>query len=292
MIFPIVWRQLKQIFFSDDTNLSCNGFSPYEIEIKLNNDIENVHRWLTANKLSLNMKKTEFMIIGSRHRLTTIENSPVLTLGGSNIKRVFQKKSLGMILDEQLKWDKHNDKQCKIISNNIALLKRARSFVSRDSLIEMYNALVWPHFNYCSTIWNDGCCFIIDKLFKLQKRAARVITGDTYDVRSTQTLDSLNWFPLEEREIIMAFKILSGRSPRYLEKLFSVSQNDNYNLRNNQTKLKLPKPKTNFLKRSFSYRAAKSWNELPSETTASCNNFSILSLKRQLLNSHVPTYCK
>ena len=104
------------------------------------------------------MKTTELMIIGSKHRLTTIENSPVLTLGGNiNIKRVFQKKSLGMILDEQLKWNKHNDKQCKIISNNIALLKRARSFVSRDSLIKMYNALVWPHFKYCSTIWNDGC---------------------------------------------------------------------------------------------------------------------------------------
>ena len=96
--------------FADDTNLSSSGFSPYEIEIKLNNDIQNVHRWLTANMLSLNMKKTEFMIIGSRHRLTTIENSPVLTLRGSNIKRVFQKKTLGMILDEQLRWDKHNDK--------------------------------------------------------------------------------------------------------------------------------------------------------------------------------------
>ena len=162
-----------------------------------------------------------------------------------------------MILDEQLKWNKHNEKQCKIISNNITLLKRARSFVSRDRQ---------------STIWSDGCCSIIDKLFKLRKRAARVITGDTYDVRSTQTLDSLNWLLLEEllkqREIIMAFKILSGRSPRYLEKLFSVSQNDNYNLRSNQTKLKLPKPKTNFLKRSFSYRTAKSWNELPSERTS------------------------
>ena len=89
-----------------------------------------------------------------------------------------------MILDEQLKWDKHNDKQGKIISNNIALLKRARSFVSRDSLIKMYNFLVWPHFNYCSTIWNDGWYSIIDILFKLQKTAARVITGDTYDVRS------------------------------------------------------------------------------------------------------------
>ena len=40
--------------FADDTNLSCEEFSPYEIEIKLNKDSENVHRWLTANKRSLN----------------------------------------------------------------------------------------------------------------------------------------------------------------------------------------------------------------------------------------------
>ena len=142
----------------------------------------------------------------------------------------------------------------------------------------MYNVLVWPHFNYCSTIWNDGCYSIIEKLFKLQ------------------TLDSLNWLPLEEllkqREVIMTFKILTGRSPQYLEKLFSISQNDNYNLRSNQTKLKLPKPKTNFLKRSFSYRAAKAWNELPSGTTKNYNNLLILSFKRQLLSSHVPAHCK
>ena len=62
----------------------------------------------------------------------------------------------------------------------------------------MYNALVLPHFNYCSTMWNDGCYSTINKLFKLQKRAARVIIGDTYDVHSTQTLHSLNWFPSEE----------------------------------------------------------------------------------------------
>ncbi|CAB3995392.1 Hypothetical predicted protein, partial [Paramuricea clavata] len=66
----------KANLFADDTSLSWEGFSPYEIEIKLNKDIENVHRWLTANKLSLNMKKSEFMIIGSRRRLASIENSP------------------------------------------------------------------------------------------------------------------------------------------------------------------------------------------------------------------------
>jgi hypothetical protein len=185
-----------------------------------------------------------------------------------------------------MKWDKHNDVQCKVISNKIALLKRARSFVPIETLIEMYNALVWPHFNYCSTIWNDESCSIIDKLFKLQKRAARVITGDTYDVRSTQILNNLNWLPIEEllkkREVIMTFKALTGRLPQYLVKLFTRCQNNNYNLRSNQTKLALPKPKTNFLKRSFSYRAAKSWNELSSETIENYNELSILSFKRRL----------
>lgn len=119
------------------------------------------------------MKKTGFRMIGSRHRLTSVENSPVLTLGESNIKRVSEKKSLGMILDEQLKWDKYNDTQCKAISNRIALLKRARSFLPRETSIKMYNALVWPHFTYCSLIWNDGSCSIINKLYKLQESSAR-----------------------------------------------------------------------------------------------------------------------
>ena len=68
---PNCLETTKSNVFADDTNLTCEGFSPYEIEI--NKDIENVHRWLTANKLSLNMRKTEFMIIGSRHHLLQLK---------------------------------------------------------------------------------------------------------------------------------------------------------------------------------------------------------------------------
>ena len=169
----------KPSMFADDTNLTCVGQSSSEIETKLNEELENVHRWLTANKLTLNDEKTEFMLIGSRSRLACVHNSPILKLGHRHIKRVYYKKSLGMVLDEQLKWDKHNEVQCKKISNSIALLKRARPFVPRHTLIKMYNAFVLPHFNYCSTIWNDGSGTIINKLSKLQRRAARVIQVHT-----------------------------------------------------------------------------------------------------------------
>ena len=44
--------------FADDTSLSCDGSSSDEIEHKLNHDLEMVHIWLNANKLTLNRKKT------------------------------------------------------------------------------------------------------------------------------------------------------------------------------------------------------------------------------------------
>ena len=283
---PNSLKMSKPSMFADDTNLTCVGQSSSEIETKLNEELENVHRWLTANKLTLNDEKTEFMLIGSRSRLACVHNSPILKLGHRHIKRVYYKKPLGMVLDEQLKWDKHNEVQCKKISISIALLKRARPFVPRHTLIKMYNAFVLPHFNYCSTIWNDGSCTIINKLSKLQRRAARVITSSTYDIRSSQILKDHNWKPIEvdlkNRETVMTFKVLTGQGPDYLQQLFTECNNDNYSLRSNNTKLALPKPRTNFLKRSFSYRAAMSWNELSNDITEDFCELSVNAFKRRL----------
>ena len=67
-----------------------------------------------------------------------------------------------------------------------------------------------------------------------------------------------------------------------LIKLFSKCDNENYNLRSNNTKLSLTKPNTNFLKRRFSYRAAKSWNELSDEIKNNFDTLSLASFKRRL----------
>ena len=43
--------------FADDTNVTVSSSSIEDIEIKLNNELEKLHHWLLANKLSLNVKK-------------------------------------------------------------------------------------------------------------------------------------------------------------------------------------------------------------------------------------------
>ena len=60
----------------------------------------------------------------------------------------------------------------------------------------------------------------------------------------------------------MMYKTMNGLTPEYLQRLFAQSYS-NYNLRNSEGKLALPKPRTNYLKRSFSYSGATLWNNLP-----------------------------
>ena len=55
--------------FADDTSLTLSADDPAALEEKLNNDIDEVQMWLQSNKLTLNVKKTKYMIIGSQYRL-------------------------------------------------------------------------------------------------------------------------------------------------------------------------------------------------------------------------------
>ncbi len=124
----------------------------------------------------------------------------------------------------QLKWNKHNVEHCKTISKSIALLRKAKSYVSQEVLVTMYNSLVLPHFNYCSTIWHDdNNTQNIENLLKLQKRVARIMTSSDYCIRSHQTI-------LDKRELLLMFKIIKGKAPNYLTMLFSNCNNINYQL--------------------------------------------------------------
>ena len=116
-------------------------------------------------------------------------------------------------------------------------------------------------------MWHGSSADHINKLCKLQKRAARVIAGSNYDIRSTDIFETLNWRPikdnLDERDLVMTFKAIKGIVPDYLMPIINLNENANYQLRSNNRNIYLPKPKTNFLKNSFSYRGAMSWNNLP-----------------------------
>ena len=84
------------------------------------------------------------------------------------------------------------------LSNSIALLKGAKSFL-------IYEARI----TYCSNVWNGGNRTHIEKLYKMQKKAARIITETTYVIRSGEIL---GWESIEDthtkRDSLTVFKPL------------------------------------------------------------------------------------
>ena len=250
--------------YADDTNLTVCSDSINNLEEALNSEMKNNHQLLLSNKLTLNIEKTKYMIIGTRQRLAKIQENTSVSCGGKLLKQVYSKKTLGVLIDDNLCWNEQIDNISKKVSKGIGMLRRAKPFVSFETLKYIYQALVQPSFDYCSMVWGNCGEGSKEKLQRLQNRAARVITGDTYEIRSTDILKKLNWKTLEERrkeqKLAYVAKALSNQCPENVSTMFKISNSDKYNLRSNNKMLILSKPKTNSMKRTFGYAAAKDWN--------------------------------
>ena len=198
--------------------------------------------------------------MGSRQRLaTTIGHSLIVQIKGHEIDRVPHTKSLGIYIDQNLSWSKHVNETAKIVSSGIGALKRLRPFICEGTAILLYRALIEPYFE-----------------------------SDYYS-SATALRGKLGWDNLctrrKNQKLKLMFKTLNDQHPEYLKGLFKPFSTD-YSLRNSDNKSALPKPRTDFLKRSLCYRRARLWNSLPSNVRAirSYTNFRN-KIDRQLSSS-------
>ena len=118
----------------------------------------------------------------------------------------------------------------------------------------------------------------------MQNRAARAINQVGFDVRSQTLREELGWETLASRRLkhkaIMMYKVLNGLAPAYLSDFFPLNSAIlRYELRNRDKNVVLPKPKTEYLKKSFKFSGAKLWNDLPMR--AKMQN-TLQSFKREL----------
>ena len=238
------------------------------------------------------MTKTEFMLIGSRQKLRNVTTYPALEINGAPVKRVTSTKSLGVTIDDNLTWGDHINNVMKKVSSGIGALKRVRPFVPQATLQLIFKALVQPHFDYCSVVWDSCGKTLSDKLQKLQNRAARVLTYSAYDADAEHLIESLGWEKLsvqrQKQTATLVYKSLNDLAPEYLSSKF-VQRSDitSYVLRNTSNKLSVPLPRTNYFKNGFSYRGAVTWNNLPFQAREA----NSLSEFRKFLTSTADSHC-
>ena len=133
-------RALKDsycIIFADDTNIFIKHSNYATLIDRLNKDLYNISEWLKSNKLSLNIKKTHYMLF-HRSRIKNM-SSQEININDININRVSHTNFLGVIIDQKLFWAyRANYIQTKL-SKGAAINSKARRNLPKSSLICSYN---------------------------------------------------------------------------------------------------------------------------------------------------------
>ena len=140
---PECLKSTRPRLFVDDTNLTASGPSVTDIENAVNSDLQNLRNWLFANKLSLNVTKTEFMLIGSPQMIkSTYCSQPNILIENKQIQQVNQSKSLGITIDQHLSWKPNTENICKKITSGISALRRVKPFIAeKETLISIFRLL-------------------------------------------------------------------------------------------------------------------------------------------------------
>ena len=77
---------------------------------------------------------------------------PNIEINQVKINQVGNATVLGVEIDARLSWDSHIDKVAKKVTSGIGAIRKIRDFVDRETLTNVYNALINPHFDYCSEV--------------------------------------------------------------------------------------------------------------------------------------------
>ncbi len=265
--------------FADDTSLLCtiDPKNMNEAFDSVNRDLDRLAEWSEQWRVTFNAEKTVYMIVTNRVNVVY----PNLYLHGRQLTRVHQHKHLGMVLHSSMKWGAHIDSILNKAFSRLNGIRRISRVVSRVVRESLYKALVLPVVEYGSILY-DNCSFLLSqRLERLHRQAAVVVTGAFKNTSYVKLLTELGWENLENRRKLARLslfkKMVISRSasktdpndsskllvPEYLFNLVpqTVGDRAGYVLRNAS---KLDNPKTRLVPsyNSFVPKTVRDWNNL------------------------------
>ena len=127
--FIIIVNKKKPTFCNINNDINDN---------EINRQLNTISEWLLSNKLSLNIKKTIYMVFHTNQRRVLYPNLYLIMM---KIERVTQFNFLGIVLSSNLKWNKHTDHTSKKISRAIGVMYRLKQIYPHAVLLTLYQAI-------------------------------------------------------------------------------------------------------------------------------------------------------
>jgi hypothetical protein len=281
------------VMYADDTSLqsTLNNFNSNitaDINIKINSELNKISEWLKANKLSLNVSKSKYMVF---HQKNKKFRDPQIAIDNIDIEKVDTFNFLGLTIDKHLNWKAHSDKIYSKISRAIGILNRLKYFLPLHVKQTMYNSLILSHINYCILAWGGN----LARIEKQQKRAIRVVTCSKYNMHTEPLLKNLKILKASDifklAKLKFYHKFVNNKHPLYLQKL-PLQPNTTIHRHNTRSSKNIHRNRVShsYATQSISYNIPIAINEQPDLIkdkflTHSLNGFS-LYVKQYLISKY------
>ena len=213
------------ILFADDTTFQLSGSNMPELFEKANVELAKASDWFISNKLTLNIKKTKYILF--RPKSTKIDFSNlVLKIGDEKIERIGNGcktsffKFVGILLDEFLDWKSHTAHVSTKISSGNFILNTCKNFLPIHIRKNIYNSLVRSHLEFGILSWGNALPSQLQKIKTLQKKCVRNVAGKDFNSHTDPLFKKLDILKLED--------LILYNSLTFMHKLFLGKQPDSF----------------------------------------------------------------
>lgn len=183
--------------FADDTPLLALGKNIEELYAYVNEQLYIIATYFRINKLALHPEKTKFMlftnsnIVKNNNCALFINNNnanepvdpsliyPVLRVHGTDEDPAI--KFLGIMIDPKLNFKYHVKMLMKKLSSALYFMRNAKNILSAKSLKFIYHSIFHSHLIYGIHTWSSCSQSTINEVFRMQKKAIRIINNAAYN---------------------------------------------------------------------------------------------------------------
>ena len=214
--------------FADDTNLLRIDDSYKRIQYTLNQDLKSLFQWLLANKISLNVTKTE--LIYFKKPLTPSPPPELkIKINGSRITPTKSIKYLGIHLDDNLSGISHCTQLLPKLRRSNGILAKARHQIPISELLSIYYSTFASHLNYGSQVWAQKSNTLIKKIEVLQKNAVRIMTFSEFKAHTSPLFKALKILKFKDQlflfNCLLVHDQLNSNLPENFDDFF-ITNND------------------------------------------------------------------
>ena len=254
----------KSIQFADDTSVYISGNRISDLYMQMNSDLETLSDWFNANKLSLNVSKSHYMLFKHSRNITNVTTP--LRMSNKEIERTSSFKLLGIYIDDKLSWADHI-KACKTkLSSALYAINKVKHLLPISSLKLIYYTLVYPHLNYGIILWGAAAKTHIGQLFISQKKIIRAISKKSYYEHTHPLFEQLRLYKLADIYHIESakfmYKYYNSQLPASLSALFTDTKNVHSHSTRQVSHLRPPTISRQTSTQSILYNGPLIWNNI------------------------------